>query len=215
MKINLMHLGMLQTNCYLIETSEKNVIVIDAGATSDFITSFLEKNKLKAKMILLTHGHYDHVGAITQLKAETGATIAIHEADNELLLNPDLVHHGITAQLKGYTPAPADRLLKDGDEILLDDVKLKVMHTPGHSKGSCIFTCESDNIIFTGDTIFQDSVGRSDLYGGSEKVLMDSIKKIASIEGEYVLLPGHGDSTQLSKEKITNPFMGNNYDDIF
>lgn len=213
MTIHSMRLGMLQTNCYIIETDKKNAMVIDPGDRAQTIIDFCKKLGLTVKIILLTHGHYDHIGGVTLLKQASNADVYIHSLDEELLLNPDLMHMGITAQMEGYIPARADKLLSDGDAVALDEVSLKVMHTPGHSKGSCCFI--DDKSIFSGDTIFAGSIGRSDLYGGDEKTLLASAKKIAALDGNPLILSGHGEASDLLTERTSNPFMGTDYDDIF
>lgn len=213
MKINVLPVGMLGTNCYIIESNNKNAMVIDAGANADAILEFCKNNELTIKKLVFTHGHFDHVGAMTKLLDKTSARTYIHELDEEMMISPQKTQSSFFPSFDGYVGRKADVCYHDGDIIILDDITLKVMHTPGHTKGSCVLIGE--DVIFTGDTIFAGSVGRTDLYGGSSEKMLESAKKIATIEGEYTLLTGHGESTTLSYEKTTNPYMGTNYDDIF
>lgn len=205
MDINQLVVGNIQTNCYIIKTNNNGAIVIDAGASPEAILGFLQKNNLKLKALLFTHGHFDHVSAINRLKDETDALIYIHQDDEELLLDPKKSFGSFYGMFPSFNPVKPDVLFKDDDVIEIDDIKLKVMHTPGHTKGSSIFIC--DDYIISGDTLFCGSIGRTDLYGGSMQTILQSLKKIACIKGEYIVLPGHGERTTLSYEKNTNPYL--------
>ncbi len=213
MKINLLPVGMLQTNCYIISTDRNNAIVIDPGAGAEEILNFLRRENLTLRMLVYTHGHFDHTGATTLLKEQTGAQTIVPREDEDIFLDPALTGSGLFSGYRGYTPEKPDRLYSDGEQIELDEVTLTVMHTPGHTKGSSILI--GDGVIFTGDTLFAGSCGRTDLYGGNEREMTESLRKIAGLEGDYQILPGHGGQSTLAREKITNPFLGTNYDDIF
>lgn len=201
------------TNCYVIESEQKNAIIIDPGAEDEKILAFCEKQGLAIKMLLFTHGHFDHVGGMTPLLEGSSATTAIHALDEELMLSPQTSQSRYFTSFDGYIGKKADLCYQDGDVISLDDISLKVMHTPGHTKGSSLLIGE--DVIFTGDTVFASSIGRTDLYGGNPAQMQESLSKIAAIEGDYKLLTGHGDSTRLSYEKVNNPYLGTSYDDIF
>lgn len=216
MKITTLPLGGYQTNCYILTNDNKNAIVIDPGAEPEKLIKHLNNNNITVKMIALTHGHFDHVGAVTKLKEATKAPVYIHNADNEMLLNPDLVHPGLTSELNricGFETATADEFFVDGEKYTVDDMEFEIMHVPGHTKGSTILIF--DDAMFTGDTIFEGTVGRADLYGGNSSQLRDSAKRVASIEGEYTLHSGHGGATTLAREKATNMYMVDNYADLF
>lgn len=224
MKIDVMCVGAIAENCYILSSQiTKNAVVIDPGAQPNDILKFCENKGLTIKMILLTHGHFDHIGATTLIKEKTKAPIIIYEADNELLLNPDLMHMGIANQMEeeyGYKKASADKFIADGEIIKLDEISIKVIHTKGHTKGSCCFLAFTDDanaeqFLISGDTLFEGSVGRTDLYGGNSNDLLSSIKKLANSDINATVLPGHGEKTTLAIERIKNPFMGQNYDDIF
>jgi len=213
MIIHKMALGQLQTNCYIIQTDKNNAIIIDAGANPNQVMDFIKTNKLNVLALMLTHGHYDHTGAIAQLKKLTNANIYIHKDDAEMLED---ARKGLAIHFMDeseYVPIKADVLMYDGAKFEFDEVSIEVIHTPGHSKGSCVFVV--DEYMFSGDTLFENSIGRTDLYGGNMNQMKSSLKKLALIEEDLLILPGHGDRTTLKQEKRTNPNMGTNYDDIF
>jgi glyoxylase-like metal-dependent hydrolase (beta-lactamase superfamily II) len=172
-KFNLKHLivGPLLTNCYILASKEEALILDPGGGLNSILK---EVEKLKLKYIVLTHHHFDHVLAAQKLKEKTGAKILIHKGE------------------KDFIKFKVDQFLKDGDEIKIGDIFLKVIHTPGHTRGSiCLL---GENFIFTGDTIFEDGYGRTDLPGGSQEDLENSLKKLEKIikKGTKVY-PGHGD----------------------
>lgn len=215
--VHTMPVGMHQTNCCLIEGEDKKLIALDPGDQASSILAFCKKGGYTICGILLTHGHFDHIIAMSTLKDEFNAPIYIHESDNELLLNPDMIGLGRLSQMRmaGYSPESADIFIKDGDLLSLGGLSFKVLHTPGHTKGSCCFALEKERILFSGDTLFAGSVGRADLYGGDEAALKASVKMLSLLQDDYTVIPGHGESTDLGTQKRTNPFMGSNYDDIF
>lgn len=216
MNINILPLGSYQTNCYILINDKRNAIVIDPGSEPEKLIKFIESKNATVKMIALTHGHFDHVGAVTKLKQVTNAPVYIHESDNEMLLNPDLIHKGLTSELNricGFETSTADNFFVEGEKYSVDDMEFEVMHVPGHTKGSTVLLF--DDVMFTGDTIFEGTVGRTDLYGGNSKQLRDSAKRVAGINGEYVMHCGHGGATTLAKEKATNMYMVDNYADLF
>ncbi len=213
MTINKISVGELSTNCYIIKTDNNNAIIIDAGANAKGIMDFIDKNNLTVKALVLTHGHFDHIGAVSEIKDKTGAKVYIHESDAELLDDADNSMAIHLIDMKNYIITKPDVLLKDGDTIEVDEVKLTVIHTPGHTKGSCVFI--TGEVMFAGDTLFCGGIGRTDLYGGNMQTMKASLKKLALINDDFTVLSGHGDQTTLSYEKRTNPYMGTNYDDIF
>lgn len=213
MNISVLPVGALQTNCYIIGTDRGNALVIDPGANAEGIVEFLTREGLTLRFLVYTHGHFDHIGATTRLREITGARTVLPKEDLDIFLDPTLTGSGLFSSYRGYTPVRPDLLYEQGSAVELDEVRLFAMHTPGHTKGSSILI--GDGVIFTGDTLFAGSCGRTDLYGGSEEELAASLKRIAALEGDYQLLPGHGPQSTLSAERITNPFLGTNYDDIF
>lgn len=196
-------LGPLHTNCYIIYGKDKMAAVIDPAFFADRIERALENEGLILDKIFLTHAHFDHIMAVEDLRKK-GAELYLHIEDEEMLndceKNYSLEFTGREIQFK-----KAEHLLKDGDVIKVGGEDVKVMHTPGHTKGSVCYI--TDEYIFSGDTLFCGSVGRTDLFGGSYDTLMCSLKKLLEIEKDYVVLSGHGDRTTLSKEKNDNIYM--------
>lgn len=192
-------------NCWLVVDEETKVAaVIDPAADVSAICAALTRTEATLAMILLTHGHFDHISAADALRDRTGAPLFIHEKDSGMLtdgaLNASSLFFG-----KAETYRPADRLLKGGDALPLGKTLLTVRHTPGHTHGSVCFVAVG--ALFTGDTLFSGNIGRTDLPGGSEKEMKQSLKRIAVMPGKYTVYPGHGEITSLSEERLTNPFL--------
>ena len=196
-------LGPFGTNCYIIETSEKNAILIDAPYSAEVISNSLDRLGLMPKKILLTHGHCDHIEALNGLVDKYSSEVYISECDADILASRRLS----LAEYFGYDfePFGGVKMLKDGDVVALDNVSLRVMHTPGHSNGSVCFVAE--DCIFTGDTLFRESVGRVDFPGGDWDILTESILKIYSLGKNYDIYPGHGDKSDLASELRINPYL--------
>ena len=191
MNIQKLTLGLYQTNIYIL-SNDTEAVVIDPGYEPDIILDALEGKELKA--ILLTHGHFDHVGAVKELVAETGCKVYIHAADLSL---PPM----ITAGQLYYTHTYAE-----GDTISpIEGAQLNVLHTPGHTPGSvCLLLGDQ---MFSGDTLFEGSCGRMDLPGGDQLQMHQSLNRLVSLQADYHIHPGHGGSTTLSAEKRYNPYM--------
>ena len=191
MTIQTLTLGLYQTNTYLL-IEGNNAVVIDPGYESDTILDALEGRDLKA--ILLTHGHFDHVGAVKELVAETGCDVYIHAADLNL---PSM----ITAGQLYYTHTYAE-----GDHIRpIPGAELTVLHTPGHTPGSVCLLWKDQ--MFSGDTLFEGSCGRIDLPGGDPRQMLESLSRLCRLQADYQVHPGHGSSTTLSAEKQYNPYL--------
>ncbi|MEN2986494.1 MAG: MBL fold metallo-hydrolase [Thermodesulfovibrionaceae bacterium] len=204
MKIKKFEVGPLFVNCYIVyDENTKQAVVIDPGDEPDLIVDFIKEENLSVKYIICTHGHFDHIGSVKELKEETGAKIALHEKDLEVYRNSTYVakeFFGIDIEPQ---PEP-EILLKDGEVIEVSNFQLKILHTPGHSPGSISIYC--NNYLFTGDTLFAGSVGRTDLIGGSIEKLLSSLKKIAELPPKTVVFPGHGPNTKIEIETKSNPF---------
>lgn len=194
--------GPLAVNCYIIVTEQKNAVVIDAGGSVEKILQYLKENDLQLKKILLTHGHYDHIGGVAELQAATGAAVYIHEADVPMLSDNVL---NLAQWIVGESVAPVTdyEILQDGDEIVQDECMFHVLHTPGHTKGSVCYQLE--HTLFTGDTLFRLSRGRTDFPGGSDDELYASLQRLKQLDGEYDVLPGHNETSTLSYERQHNP----------
>lgn len=204
MKIIVMQVGMLSVNCYIVVSDSQNAAVIDPGGEAERILDYLQTNKLTLKRILLTHGHIDHIGAVKVLKDRTGAEIYIHDLDAEMLNDP--VKNLASPFRMAYQPVSPDHIFSDGSRISLDEITFTVMHTPGHTKGSSVFL--TGTTIFSGDTLFQGSIGRTDFYGGDYEAMQRSLKKLSELETDYTVLSGHGEKTTLGEEKKYNPYLG-------
>ncbi|GAG91234.1 unnamed protein product, partial [marine sediment metagenome] len=182
----------------------KEAAIIDPSAEGEEILKVIKDNNLKVIYIINTHGHIDHIGANAEIKEATGAKILIHEDDRNLLSSP-VKNLAIFLGRMTKSP-PADRLLKGGEIISLGKLKLKVIHTPGHTRGSISLLV--NNTLFTGDTLLRNSIGRTDLPGASEKMLVQCIKeKLLPLGDEVKIYPGHGEESTIGQEKRNNPFL--------
>jgi len=200
--------GWLQCNCTILgDETTHEAIVIDPGDDPDEILTRLAKHGLTAKQIICTHTHIDHVGAIQQLQERLQTPAAIHKADLVLFENLEM-----QAQFIGM-PAPKrgviDQYLQDGSAVACRGVEVGVIHTPGHTPGSTSFHLPGDrNILFTGDTLFAESIGRTDLWGGSHPQILTSIhKKLMTFDDDTLVIAGHGESTTIGHERRYNPFL--------
>lgn len=199
--------GELEANCYVVwKEGSKEAFVIDPGAEPDAIEGVIKEEGLKVKYIVNTHGHFDHVGAGGAIKSSLGGVIAVHRDDAELLA--DAHEHGIIFGVKA-PKQPSPDLLLNGDELLeAEGLSFRVIHTPGHTKGGICLYSRKEGLLFTGDTLFAGSVGRTDFPGGSYEDLMDSIKRNILPLGDSVkVYPGHGPETTIREEKASNPFL--------
>lgn len=204
MKIKKFEVGPLFVNCYIIyDEITKQAAVIDPGDEPDLILDFIKEENLNLKYILCTHGHFDHIGSVKELKDETGAKVVLHEKDIDIYRNsPQIAMQFFGIEIEPQ-PEP-DILINDGENLNIGNIQIKVIHTAGHSPGSiCFYT---KDYLFTGDTLFAGSVGRTDLIGGSMTELFNSLKKIAFLPDETIVFPGHGPKTKIGIEKKTNPF---------
>ena len=191
MNLKTLALGDYQTNCHILSNGSE-AVVIDPGYESDTILDELEGLTLKA--ILLTHGHFDHVGAVKEMVAETGCEVYIHAAESTM---PPMMTAG---------PLYYPRTYAEGDTIApISGVELTVLHTPGHTPGSVCLLCGQD--LFAGDTLFAGSCGRVDLPGGNPTQMMQSLNRRASLQTDYRVHPGHGPATTLAQEKRHNPYL--------
>ena len=191
MNIQKLTLGLYQTNTYLL-ANDTEAVVIDPGYEADTILDALAGRTLKA--ILLTHGHFDHVGAVKELVAETGCDVYIHAAESTM---PPMVTAG---------PLYFTHTYDEGDTVSpIEGLELTVLHTPGHTPGSVCLLMGRE--MFSGDTLFACSFGRTDLPGGDPRKMMESLRRLASLQGNFFIHPGHGGSTTLDAEKRFNPYM--------
>jgi glyoxylase-like metal-dependent hydrolase (beta-lactamase superfamily II) len=197
--------GQLGANCYVIgDEATKLAAVIDPGDEGQHIADYCQQEGLQVKYIINTHGHADHIMGNAELKAATGAELLVHAADAEMLTSPNkslASFVGLHAELV----AP-DRTVEDGEELTLGNLSLKILHTPGHTPGGITIAVETS--LFTGDTLFQESIGRTDFPGGSFNQLIQSVKtKLFVYPDHTTVYPGHGPSTTIKYEKNNNPFL--------
>ena len=191
-------------NCYVV-VHQNSAVVIDPAGVKDEVIAYLKARQANLYAIINTHGHIDHIMSNSWLKAETNAPIWIHQGDSRYLTDPELNLSSFILGEKHIGPA-ADKFLQDQEKIKLGDLDLTVIHTPGHSPGSICLLGES--FLFSGDTLFELSVGRSDFPGGNGKVLKESLRKLARIVPETtVVYPGHGQETTMERELAHNPFL--------
>jgi len=199
--------GVLETNCYLISCKKTKIAaVIDPGGEDevDLILNLLQKNNFDLKYIINTHGHIDHIAGNKTLKAKTEALLLIHRLDADMLVNANKNFSSFMG--KEICSPHADKLLEEGDEIYLGTLNLIVIHTPGHTLGG--ISLVSNNIVFTGDTLFAGGIGRTDLPGGSYQDLIKSIKeKLLILGDDKIIYPGHGPDSTIGEERKTNPYI--------
>lgn len=197
--------GPVSTNCYIVsDENTKEALIIDPGAAAERIMDKVAENGFKVKAILLTHGHFDHISAVNELKNAYRVDVYVGEEDADLMEDTGL---NVSAMFGQPYIARADQTLRDGDVLELAGFTIKVLATPGHTKGGVCFYFEEENVAFCGDTVFQQSVGRTDFPTGNARVLSESIQsKIVPLPEDLQLFPGHGDSTTVGYEKKYNPF---------
>ncbi len=207
MKVKHFYVGIIDTNCYLVtDEATGESAVIDPGGMTPRLEAALKEHSVK--YILLTHGHYDHILGVAQAKRLTGADVLISSEDSPCLYDDEQSRAGL------HFPEPqehlyANRTLSDGDIITFGEKKIKVVSTPGHTPGCVCYVFEDDGLIFSGDTLFQGTIGRTDFATGSMPDMLKSLSKLKSIDGEFTVFPGHGPGTNLEYEKQNNPYMRN------
>ena len=199
-----LEVGELQTNTYLFYSAlSRRCFVIDPGAEAGKIIGLIEREKLDPLAVILTHGHADHVGAAAELLSHFHIPLWIHEADEKTMRAQ--ANREFAAMFAMALPPTTERLLTDGETIGTDDLVLTVIHSPGHTPGSILL--QSGNLLFTGDTLFQGDVGRTDLPGGNAEQLQRSLAKIREFPTMTIILPGHGETSTLELELKTNPYL--------
>ena len=203
LKVHAMALGDYQTNCYIVRAADaKSCAVIDPGYTPDVILAFLEKEGLALDAILLTHGHFDHVGALTGLAKATGCQVWMHERDYSQFKNPTNLYFYPLANCD----EPPIHFCEEAEAICAGGLTFRVMETPGHTWGSVCYLCE--DAMFCGDTLFAGACGRIDLPGGDRAAMVNSLERLAEMTVDYRVFPGHGGSSTLFREQQTNPYLG-------
>lgn len=196
--------GVYAANCYIIHTEEGHGLVVDSAGDIDDIMKYIHDNEVRVAAIVLTHGHGDHIGGVIELKGKLDVPVMVHSDDEEMV--GDSALNLSSAMPMGDVGFRPDRLLKDGELIKFGSKDMMVIHTPGHTKGGiCLY---AEGILITGDTLFQGSIGRTDLYGGDFDTLMTSIMdKLMVLPDETLVYPGHGGQSTIGAERRSNPFI--------
>ena len=203
MLIKSLPLGAYETNCYIVtDENTLSCAVIDPGADASYLLDYLESNRLNCRFVLLTHAHFDHVGAVPDVMEETGAALCMHKADDRAPIG------GSSGEM--FCAPEGTQYFSEGDVISVDGLSFTVLETPGHTPGSVCFLCTDaggDRVLFSGDTLFRDSCGRTDFLLGSTEDMFRSLKRLAELPGDCEVYPGHGFSTTLDRERSVNYFM--------
>ena len=197
MLIKTLPVGHLETNCYIVTDEEaRTCAIIDPGADSNAILDYIESNKLIPEAIFITHGHFDHIMALDAVMGATGAPAYINKQGSQAGRRRNAKNPDDLSKLRGYA---------EGDTMHVGSLEFTVLETPGHSPDSVTLKCGV--ALFTGDTLFRDSCGRTDLEGGSMDVLLKSLRRLSELEGDYEVYPGHAESSTLSRERSFNYYM--------
>lgn len=202
MKVTYYPVGDYQANCVFLSDEQGNAVVIDPGDEAPRLRQRLAEQHLKVGAILLTHAHFDHILAVRELQEATGAPLFIHAQDAPAL--SDSERSLIPPYRRPYV-LTADRLLNDGDTVTVGELMLTVLHTPGHTPGSCCYRC--GDLLIAGDTLFAGSAGRTDFPGGNTEALYRSLRRLAELPAETRVISGHGEETAIGYECRYNPFL--------
>ena len=205
MRIVTMQLGMLATNCYLVANEETGeLVIIDPADEADRIIARVRQMNARPVAILLTHGHFDHIGAVASLQKTYSIPVCAMAEEQELLQDGQKNLSGLYGK---PVTVQADRFFRDGETVKLAGFSFQVLHTPGHTVGGCCYYCAEEQVLFSGDTLFHGSVGRTDFPTGSMGMLHDSIhRKLFVLPTETAVYPGHGEATDIAYEKRYNPY---------
>ena len=198
---------MLQCNCSIFgDEQSREAVVIDPGDDIEDIQLILAKHRLRVKAIVITHAHIDHIGGAQKLKAVTGAPVYMNANDQELNDRMDVQAGWLGMETPEKTSIDVD--VRDGDSLSLGSVEFHVLHTPGHTQGSISLWIPAENKVVAGDTLFRDSIGRTDLPGGNPRQILQSIhEKLMPLDDGTVVIPGHGSQTTIGRERMRNPFL--------
>ncbi|MEE3467089.1 MAG: MBL fold metallo-hydrolase [Eubacterium sp.] len=206
LEIKVMVVGPVGTNCYVVHREgSTEAVVVDPGASGDKIADWMKSQGLTLEAVLLTHGHFDHYEGVPELTTRMGGKVYI--LDQEMPLITDPMKNGSLGMMGHGTAIEPEYTVTDGEVLSVAGMDFKVIHTPGHTKGGCCYYMESDAAIFVGDTIFMESIGRTDLPTGNLKEIFASVReKILTLPDETRILPGHGPVTDVAYEAANNPY---------
>lgn len=197
--------GALAANCYIIAAPNRQALIIDPGAEAETILRIVKKRRLTIKAYLVTHGHMDHISALGPLWAHIQAPVAMHGADIAWAFDP--ANQMLPYFSVPHRPENIDRILVGNETYHEGDFNYRVIATPGHSPGGVCFYFPDENILFSGDTLFQDSVGRTDIPGGNERQLNEALQVLVALPPHTKVYPGHGPETTIGRELDSNPFL--------
>lgn len=201
-------LGPIQTNCYLIWNDKKDCLVIDPGANGARIVEIVNELGIKPIAILLTHAHFDHIGAVDDVRSKYGIPVYVHSKEEEWLANPDLNGSGQFRLPEPIIARPAEHFLDENPKMKVGAFTFSVLETPGHSPGGVTFYFAKEKLAFVGDALFYEGVGRTDLIGGNQRTLLNSIHdKLLTLPEDTVVLSGHGRKTTIQHEMDANPYI--------
>lgn len=205
MEITVLTVGPVYTNCYIVnKEGSASCLVVDPGDEGEKIASYIKKKNLSCEGILLTHGHFDHITGVSELISLVGGKVYACEKERELLMDPHLNASALTGREVALEP---EILLRDGQHFETAGLAFRVIHTPGHTKGGCCYYSEEEKILFSGDTIFMESIGRTDLPTGNGRELLDSVRnKVLALPDDVKIYPGHGPETNVAYEAANNPY---------
>ena len=202
MMISYYAVGALQVNCVLIADENSNAVVIDPGDDAAELIATIRSQKLNVKAVLLTHAHFDHILAVKELQAAFGAPLWIHEAEAPALQD---VGKSLIPEYRLPYVLQADRLLHDGETVSVGELAFEVLHTPGHTVGSCCY--RFGDVLVAGDTLFAQSIGRTDLPGGNTAQMFQSLRRLSALPDAVRVIPGHGPETTIGYERHYNPYL--------
>lgn len=199
-KVDVVKLGIIKTNCYIIyKETNKKAIIVDPGENADLVIETMNKLGVSADSIILTHGHYDHIGAVDELRERLNIKAYIYKDEQQLVASSTL---NMSEYFGRKIKATPDVFLEDDQVINLADINIKVIHTPGHTPGGCCYYFYEDGFLISGDTLFEGTYGRCDLPGGSEGKILSSIKnKLLILDDDVVVYPGHEEATTIIRER--------------
>ncbi|OMP66165.1 MBL fold metallo-hydrolase [Domibacillus epiphyticus] len=201
-------LGLLQTNAYIVYNDEKSCLIIDPGEEEKKIRHFIQKKGLQPKAILLTHAHFDHIGAVDSIREWYSIPVYLHQAEKKWLSNPSLNGSSNYEGIQPFVVNQANQFFTKEGEHSIGGISFYLHETPGHSPGSVSFYFKEDGFIIVGDTLFEGGIGRTDLKGGQEGQLLKSIhNKLLTLPEDTYVLPGHGGVTTIGQETVHNPFL--------
>lgn len=207
MNLKQIPLGPLQANCYLLFNEKKECVIFDPGFDGERLIEYMKQEGFKPIAVLLTHAHFDHIGAVEEVRSHWGIPVYIHELEKDWLMDPSL-NGSARYPMEPISGRPADHLFTKEEKVEIGPFTLELLETPGHSPGSLSYYIKEMGSILSGDALFSGGIGRTDLPGGDHATLIESIhQKLFTLPDDTVVFPGHGLSTTIETEKTSNPYL--------